>query len=377
MTDIAATIETLPRAERKAVSGDTIRLAPGVYSGVVFKAHQSRTGPITITAADPASPPRFTTGVTMHNARGVTFQGVDFDISMASAYFASAVRLYGGNDLRFLGGRIVGKATADDRWGHGIQADNVQGLRIAGVNASTLRRGFLLNDCTDVAVVDNDLVNIGSDGIDYSGLVRAVIARNLFKDFYPYGDDHADGIQAHSVNGARASVDVTIDDNLIWVGKVGRGKVEGIFLKSEDLTRKRGLKLRRNVLIGTGYQGIYVGHADGLELEDNLILFEKPAGDAPDKSWILVEESTGVARGNAAQLITIPRGVKSERNALNKPATAAQTSAAVATWMAKHRGAARAKPEAAYLDRRSSFDTLSAGNERMAAATMLLRLGDG
>ncbi|MDP1599029.1 right-handed parallel beta-helix repeat-containing protein [Phenylobacterium sp.] len=345
MSDLLAEPASFASKMLSAVAGDVIRLSPGVYPLARVKngLRAARGGVITVTAADPASPPRFTEGFNMDGWVDVNLVGLDFDITSASAKHAQAVVVTGGRGLSFIGGRIVGRRTSDDRWGYGIGAGDVTGLTIKGMEGRDLRRGFIIGNCNDVEILENDLSSLGSDAIDIGSCERVMIARNLLSDFNPTGSDHPDGIQVMAPTGSKVCRDVSIVDNLIRAG-TGR-RPQGIFIKAENGERHQGVTVARNLVINAAYHAVCVTDADGVQVRDNEALFQQGAESKPDKSWVQVDNAEGVATGNRAMLVAVNTPARGEGNVAIPPATQAEVDAAATKWEAKFRPPPGAPPE--------------------------------
>lgn len=341
MADLATTPATFAKMLQSAKGGDVLRLAGGPYSAVRVKTGVTdKGGVVEIRAADPASPPVFTNGLTIDKWVGVSLVGLNYDMSNASAGHALAINVMGGKKLSFIGGEIVGRNTGADRWGYGIGVGDVEGLTIAEMKLQTLRRGLIVGRCQDVLIIDNDISDLGTDAIDLGSVLRAKVIGNLLSGFNPVNDDHPDGIQVMCPTGSTPSEDVEIFDNAIVAGK-GR-RPQGIFVKSETLVPHRRIRIFDNLVINAAYHAITLTDAVDSVLKDNRALFQQGEAAKPDKSWIMVEDATGVWQNNeSVALLNIPQ---TNGNKLIKPATDEEVAAALKGWMAKHRPAPAPEP---------------------------------
>ncbi len=178
--------------------GKIIRLAPGDYGSFTFpqKAFQPA---ITIDATQA----RFT-GIIIKNAQGIEIRG---------------------GTLTGPGGRS-----------YGIQISKARGIRIERMAISGAHRGIVVGESHNVALVENRLTGLISDGINIGGGSGFLIERNICRDFLPTpatfdsagvrikDGDHPDCIQAWSRPSYAPTSDLTIIGNDI------AGKMQGIFL---------------------------------------------------------------------------------------------------------------------------------------------------
>lgn len=336
MTDIIANSASLSAASKLAVAGDTLRLAPGEYPAQRLKSLQK--GAVTITSDDPASPARFTGGLTLDDPRGLRFVGVDIDLSSATKSSANAVTVYGAQDLTFIGCRFAGALRPDGaRWGRGLVVSKALKLTVQGSTFNRLYRGIVVSGSEDVLIADNDLTELGSDGIDFGESKRIQVLRNLLNDFAPLGGDHPDGIQFMTGATGAASEEILIADNLIACGNGPRA--QGIFFRAENkAVRHRQVQILRNLLVNVGWNGIVAGHIDELLIEGNDLLFQPPVdGSDPKRSWISATAAIGRVSNNRAMRMLDIAGVDGGGNVEIPAATDEEIKAAVATWRAKFR----------------------------------------
>lgn len=336
MTTFNATPATLAAVLASASGGDTLRLAPGDY----VKARLSRPAfdkPVTIEAADPASPPRFTGGLTIDFLGNVRFVGVDVALADASAEWAQAVRVYGGAGLDFVGGRVSGRVAADGtRSGYGLVIDKVSGLLIHKMAFADLSRGVLVSNSDKIGVSWNHFDHLGSDGVDFAACNDVLVADNSFGQIHPRPADHPDAIQFWTEGTTRPSERIVIARNIVRRG-AGPG-YQGIFLKDEVGTLPyRHVQIVDNLLVGTGYHGIHCNHGEDVEVSGNeLLSVDADTG----RNWILLQGITGEkVVGNGAILISV-NGKAMARgeggNVLNLPTTDSGK-AAIDAWMARFR----------------------------------------
>lgn len=347
MTDITVNAAGLSAAYRVAEGGTTLRLPPGDYSKIRFKERPAASGQISVVPADPASPPRFIDGLTLDKPSNLRFAGVDFDISSATAAAAAAVRVYGGQDLAFIGGRYRGREVDPARrWGQAINATGVIGLTIERPDIEMVHRGIVLGGCEDVTIIEPDLFRLGSDGINFGQCKRVKLLRPQLGDFAPYGADHPDGIQFMTGIDGAACEDVLIEDPLIVAGLGPRP--QGIFARTENVkVRHKRITILRPVIVNAGNHAITLGGTDDFLIEEAVCLFQlippefQPATGFANKSWIKTDTSNGVVRNNRAMTFIPNKASVNESNVEIPAATQAETDAAVAAWRAKFRAPAK------------------------------------
>ncbi len=318
------TPETLLAALKGAKPGDVLALAPGDYRGVRLS---GLTG-LTVTAADPKDRPRFIGGVIINKAAGLCLSGVNFELGPIEVASASIVTVSGGEDIVVTDCDFLGYERGDGaRFGRGLVASGVKGLRIVGNRFSRVFRGVVVAGTSGPVIEDNDMFDLGSDGINLGQVEGARVSANQIVGFKPAAGDHPDGIQIMTAAGG-PSRDVEISGNLI----VGQG-AQGIFVKAENkAVRHQGIAIRGNIVVDAGFHAITAGQSDGVVIEGNTCLF-RPRDDA-DMSWIKTEAGA-VVRGNKAMRYLLAPADEKAAEAVNEViglATDAETEAAIAAW---------------------------------------------
>jgi hypothetical protein len=329
-------------ASKLAPGGGEIRLAPGEYPAQRLK---NLKGSLAFVADDPASPPRFTRGLTLDKPMGVTLRGLDIDISSATANHAAGLTVYGGDGLTIDGGRVLGLEKPDGvRWGRGIVVSDVSNLTVDGTVFEHLFRGIVVSSAIGVLLDRLDLFDLGSDGINIGQVAGMVVRRSQIVGFAPVGEDHPDGIQIMTGASGAASSDILLEDTLIACG-IGK-RAQGIFCRSENPNaRHAAITVRNCVLINVGNHGIAIGDTDGVLIESNTLLFQlippefQPKGGFANASWIKTDTSSDVVvRDNAAMRFILGGATKGEgSNVVIPAATEEQVRAAIAAWRAKFR----------------------------------------
>jgi len=316
---------TLAADLKAATAGSVLRLEPGAYRGVRIGALGKS---LILAASDPENPPRFTGGAILTGASDLTFRSVVFDIPEAAADFATALTINGGARLAFEACGFQGRVMPETRWGKGLTALNVEGLTIRKCWARDLYVGMAVATSGKVEITDNDLADLGSDGIDFAGCLGLLIARNRIIGFHPVTGYHPDGIQGMQPGASRGSQDVVIEDNLI------RGNAQGMQVIAENKVRMARVAIRRNVILDCGYNGIMAAQIDGVDVAGNVLLLARDG--LRDKSWVRVEDCTSASATDNRAMGFIGQATQAGNVAIPK-ATPEQLEAAVAGWVAIHR----------------------------------------
>jgi hypothetical protein len=119
----AATLHATPQSIGSALArthgGDTLLLAPGVYSGLAPKGLQFSPA-ITITSEDPARRATLT-NFDIHNCRGLIFRGVEL-LANPPGYFV--FEIFNSSDIHFDRVEVHGAISGDPQ-------ANAEGIRVA------------------------------------------------------------------------------------------------------------------------------------------------------------------------------------------------------------------------------------------------------
>jgi nitrous oxidase accessory protein NosD len=239
-----ATPETLKARLEAAKGGETIRLAPGDYGVVTF-------------------PRRVYSPEITLDARAATFTGL--------------VLMKGGG-VTVKGGTVVGPGGRS----YGISIRGADNVRIEGMRITGAHRGVVVNESQNIALVDNELTGLISDGIDVALSSKVLVQRNRCHDFSPNlavfdangkkirDGDHPDCIQAWSRPTRAPTSDIQVLDNVIE-----SGRMQGIFFGNHvrngvddggfDRILIRGNRLKVNML------GITLADARDSVVRDNIV----------------------------------------------------------------------------------------------------------
>lgn len=323
---------------KKAVAGDTIRLAPGQYDGITSKyAVRDFDPPVTIRSADPQN--RAKLGAFRVTWKGFTFSELDFVVKPIGTLGSAPFEFVNSDRITIDNVRVYGTLNgdaSDDPIGLGFR--NTSNIVVADSEFQQLLRGLVIGSAQNVKVLNNAFHDLRSDGADFADVQRVEIRGNTFRNFTPAASDHPDAIQFWTSNTTRPSTDIVIAENLIEKGE-GAG-TQGIFLRDQvgTLPYER-VSIRDNLVYDTGYNGIRVqgGKAFTLERNELVSLVAEPYY----QTFLLLQNVDGVvARENRSVNINFGTlNVTQEGNVVTKPVTAAEGAALRAAWIAKFRAA--------------------------------------
>jgi len=277
-----------------ASPGDTILLAPGDY-GTLTVNDKNFAPALTLRAADKSNPPRFTS-VKALNGSGLHFDGFRVAYGATAAPLTTyAVEINGVDDFVFAGSEIY-SAQDDVRTndGYGIFVRNSDNVLIEQNFIHDVFRGVAIFEVGEGIVRENLITKAGSDGIVGRGLVNVTIEANIMKDFNVIDPvaHHPDGIQIWSREALRRTQNVSIIRNVVLRG-IG-DPFQGILIGTNELPAD-GLTIENNVIHQSMPQGIYVGRAKNIVLNNNTVTAFDWENDRPG---IEIRSPAGAATAN-------------------------------------------------------------------------------
>lgn len=320
----------LMAALKAASGGDIIQLAPGTYSGMSMS-NLTFDKPVTITSLDPNSQ-AVVNNFVLKNVNGLTFQNLEFQATGgAQAYWA--FRVESSSNITFDSLDVHG--TLDNNPQNDAYGISIRGSTNVTVSNSEFHElGVGITHISDdgLTITGNKFHSIRMDGIDGGGSRHVVVSENYFNDFHPLASDHPDAIQFWTTGMSRSGGDITITNNVIVRGD--GAAMQGVFIQDEEHDKPYyDVTVSGNLFVGTSYNGISVGHADGVSITDNQVV------SLPDQpSWIhLVNITDGVLTGNqAVSFSTSSAGDLSQDD--NSVIAVAQDGgvSVLKTWLANH-----------------------------------------
>lgn len=299
---------SLISALKAAVGGDTIALAPGVYSGLMTKIPFVYQSTVTITSADPSNL-AVITDFTLSGAKNLTFSKVelatlDHPDKIANDGSFWAFKIVKSSDIHFdqvkVHGSLDGNAANDVQ---GLLIRDSKNVSVTNSEFQQLERGLAIGTTDNVKVSGNNTFDLRSDGFNFSAVGHISVTNNTFRNFTPTATDHPDAIQFWTRGTTTPSHDILISGNLIMRGE-GAG-TQGIFLRDQigTLPYER-LTISDNLIVGTGYSGIRIIGAKDLTLSRNELVSFK----GENKTFFLIQGADGVvATGNKAAQISFDK----------------------------------------------------------------------
>lgn len=280
--------QALQAALAAAGPGDVLRLAPGDYGALALSTHIAG-NPLTISAADPAHPPRFS-GIDIQKARGLVLEDLvlAWRAVGADTERQRAASIEGSQDItlrrmQFRGDVARGGTKASVQGfgtGFGLWVRSSRGITIEDSEFTTWHRALIVGNTQDFFLRGNDFHDIRSDGVNFAQVNRVTIEKNHFHDFTraPDSDDHADMIQFWTSRTSEPSTDIRIRDNLF---NSGHGLyTQSIFMRNEEVDTGRAgkamfyrnVEITGNIIINAHLHGITVGETDRLLIASNTLV---------------------------------------------------------------------------------------------------------
>ncbi|MET0270545.1 MAG: right-handed parallel beta-helix repeat-containing protein, partial [Sphingomonas sp.] len=243
---------------------------------------------------------------------------------------ASAARI-GGIVLGDVKGVEISGGTVSsirERLRYGVNITDSQDVRMTGMTITQAYRGVVINRSERIALVDNRLTGLTSDGIDIGLSRHVLIERNSCRDFSPTfatfdtngkrvrDGDHPDCIQAWSRPSAPPTSDLTI------IGNTAEGAMQGIFLGNH--TRKGvndggfdRVVVRDNRVTVSMPNGIALFAVRGGEIRDNVVR-TVPGAVLPNKRNVAVKAALRTAGNTDVTMCgnvvpSLPRSPGTER----------------------------------------------------------------
>lgn len=273
----------------------------------------------------------------------------------------------------------VFSARVDDqgwRWGSGFKAEGCSNVHLQRAQMRDVWQGAAILHCNDVSLIDNDILELGSLGMQIGGENHDVtITGNQIAGFHVQlasadhpEPEHADGIMVFtgpdwgpgSEWARRGSVNVLIENNLI-VGNPDN-QDQGIFLRDAGGGKAlgfphRNITIRRNKVLCPMWGGISCEGFEGLSIVDNDVLFVRGRPDAPGgqvtEARIICDERPDVLTGNTASVFVVGteatgwKDVDDPGVKRTPEATMADVERVAAEWVAQNRGAPAPQPSPA------------------------------
>lgn len=327
----------LTAALKVAQNGDTILLAPGTYSGLTIK-NIDTGGLVTIKSADPANE-AVLTNFNIGGSSGFKFQNVEMVATGGVGYYSWVIR--DSQNIQFdsvnVHGTLDGNPQNDAA---GIQVFDSSQISITNSEFHQLYRGVAFSESNNITVDGNEFHDTARTAIFSQNVQKVAITENSFTNFRPVDGDHMDAIAfTMKSDGTNTTEDVLIAGNALTRGD---GKVaQGIFFRDPTGTSGfKNIQIVDNLIVGMGYNGIYVNGASNVKVDGNEVLsYEGKA----ETSWILLQNTDGgsVTNNESSLISVLPQnGVTNVATSGNVTVTYVTDggTAALKEWLATHDG---------------------------------------
>lgn len=277
-----STTAALIAAVKVAKDGDVIKLAAGTYSNVTFNSI-AVPGNVTITSAD-VNRPAVLKDLYVLRSGGMTFKDLEF--SRDAAGETNAFRILNSHDV------VLDKLNVHGTMDNNAQNDQglvlVQNSANVTVSNSEFQQGFAAIshvNSTNVKITNNYIHDIRTDGIRGGGTSNLTISGNTITDLRPMAGDHQDAIQIWGKN-VKDATNIVVENNTILRGS--GAAMQGVFIEADPGDSAiANVTVRGNTVIGGLANGVRVTRADGVLVENNVVI-----GLEDQRSAIMVSTST-------------------------------------------------------------------------------------
>ncbi|MBJ7410114.1 MAG: right-handed parallel beta-helix repeat-containing protein [Phenylobacterium sp.] len=328
MTTLNATPATVQAQMKAAQPGDALKLEPGDYGHLLFKAVVKAEPGVEVLGAGATLASLFLTGCEGIAVRGVTMKS---EVTQAVKVYTSKRILIEAFDLS---GVPLTTACLWARWN--------EDLIIQGCRFHDARHGIFHEGNVRLVIRGNDFRDLHGDGMR-GGLNSdgVLIEDNSGTDLHLQGADHLDFIQFWTTAATKPTRNVTIRRNHYFRG--AGSPAQGILMGDEAGVGYENLLIEDNVIVGSLYNGISVSGGRMPVVQRNYVQpmdggFDAK-GKAVDKAWIMFRGSDGgQSIDNFASLFQSYQNVTEPTNTGFTPVPMAQDGdyAAARTWMARN-----------------------------------------
>lgn len=347
-----------------AAAGAVLRLPSGDYGDVRLSAKFAE--PVTITAADPASPPRFRS-LTLVGCAGVVLDGLAVDWKPTATTLSSenAISVRSGERVRIRNCRVVGypavagiaadtpKDAARDTsmiigWptGRGVYFETSKDVGLEDTEITGFHRGVVAYKVDGLDMLRNNIHHNRGSTFSANGLSRALFEANHLHSSSPwaYGGngDHGDFIAIQFASGqTTTNADIKIINNLLDQGD--GAPIMGMLIGGQPGTE--GLVIEGNIILGGHTQAILINQIISGRLANNLA--RRIGGEAKTSPGLLTRDVPAKFEfvGNTLGSAVMGAGTKSvEATNGNRfdqtEATPAELTSLRQAWRNEHRPAA-------------------------------------
>lgn len=302
-----------------ARGGDRIVLAAGDYGSVSIQNKNFAHG-VTIQASSTVNRAHFDS-IKVLNSSNIVFEGLDMGRGRlpSDSEYANMNGVHNSTNIRFNNVKIHGNLDGSPHNDIvGLSIYDSSNVRVTNSDFNDLGSGVYSLRSSNVQITGNDFHDIRLDGVAVASTTGIVIRDNIFRDFKPVGDDHADAIQFWNTGQTRGSSNATINNNIIWLSEDYPGAnqgVQGIWIAAPEAYDFRNFNIINNLVYANDrWNGISVNGGNGVNILNNTLMSR--SGD--DKvMWIRVEGGSGVAVRNNVTEDRLIRGPSTVRQTSN------------------------------------------------------------
>ncbi len=305
-------------------SGGTI-LLDGDGGPFTVRAHGigGSDSPILIKSLDDSNPPTLH-NVSIFDSSHIAITGTVIDSSGAgSSGDLFDVRVTQSEHIQIVGNTMTGEAdgylssttNATQAENGGLVRDSSD-VTIAGNDISNYFFAFNFLDSTDIEYSGNHITGLQADAFSGAGVQNVVIADNTMEGFYgsDQSENHSDFIQIFGQGATLLNSNIEISGNLM--STAGAPSYQGILIGGAGSENFQDISIHDNVIYTGSPHGIYVAGVDGLEIQDNTVLWNPDnwtkmdawADEVNYKPWIWVGDSPDpIVSGNIADDVFIDK----------------------------------------------------------------------
>jgi hypothetical protein len=323
-TTHVSSVSELEAALASAKGGDTILVKSGDYGWVTLKNFKFNDY-VTIKSADGNGGAVFK-HIGLNNTSHIRLDSLtaEFGPTTPALHHLKAIEVRKTDHLQVVNTEVIGHAGTKD-WKdvpRGIQVwDGSSNIELIDNHFHHFSRAVVIQGTKNVAIKDNLIDNIHSDGLFFQNSSNILIENNLLTDFYRTGTVHADYIQFDAGKG-KADYNVVIRDNLMLQGK-GNGDVQGIFGDASDYysihqSIFKNFLIENNVYFDTGINGFHFWSGENMILRNNTVLMDPSTTHPNSPTRILMRgpQTNSLVENNVALQVSAEDGSKASGNVI-------------------------------------------------------------
>ena len=288
VTRTATNNATFAAAVTASVDGDIITCSSGSYGD--YSSNKQFSGTLSVKSTDPLNPAIFST-IDLSNARGWTFEDIKIDQPYSAGVGDGSAAFGGNGSQRITITRCEVKNNNQPNsftFGRGVAFFNASLITIQHCKVWRVRNGVTFSNCNLITVINTEVTDIGSDGMDFYSCSNVVCRYNFLHFWRPNfsAGDHCDGIQTASFVGEIVPINNNISDNIIDIEN--GAWIQAIFNRSEmfdatsnSIYRFSGFVIENNWIKNAFQYGIQVAVSSGVTTVRNntIIWVEMNASD--------------------------------------------------------------------------------------------------